>query len=59
MEDITPSKQSLIRKGAIRVNLEQANDYYRPRRMLEQIKGISEAKATKLLAEGMLISISQ
>ena len=25
----------------------------RPRRVLEQIKGISEQKATKILAEGM------
>jgi len=59
MEDITPWKQSPTRKGAIRVNLEQANDCYRQRRILEQIKGISEAKATKLSAEGMLTSISQ
>ena len=27
---------------------------YTPRRVLEQIKGISEQKATKILAEGML-----
>lgn len=26
---------------------------YTPRRVLEQIKGISEQKATKILAEGM------
>lgn len=28
------------------------NDRCRPRRVLEQIKGISEQKATKILAEG-------
>ena len=29
---------------------------YTPRRMLEQIKGISEQKATKILSEGEFIS---
>jgi hypothetical protein len=27
-------------------------DIYRPKRLLEQIKGISEQKATKILVEG-------
>lgn len=31
---------------------------YTPRRILEQIKGISEQKATKILTEGMLDCIS-
>lgn len=32
---------------------------YTPRRMLEQIKGISEQKATKILAEGMINLLQQ
>jgi DNA repair protein RAD51 len=31
---------------------------YTPRRVLEQIKGISEQKATKILAEGMLAALT-
>lgn len=31
---------------------------YTPRRMLEQIKGISEQKATKILSEGILAQAS-
>lgn len=31
---------------------------YTPRRMLEQIKGISEQKATKILAEGMKLQVT-
>lgn len=32
---------------------------YRPRRALEQIKGISEQKASKILAEGRYSTISE
>ena len=33
-------------------DITRANILFRPRRVLEQIKGISEQKATKILAEG-------
>jgi len=48
------SNPLLTRMHTLLVQAEQcAHDSNRPKRMLEQIKGISEAKAAKLLAEGI------
>lgn len=42
--------QLIVRKMTERMLICDAT--YRPKRLLEQIKGISEQKATKILAEG-------
>ena len=52
MEDSILLSRLLIREcstAAVKFLLAQI---FRPRRVLEQIKGISEQKATKILAEG-------
>lgn len=51
MESVAYTYVKLLLANGVRVS--RSNDPCRPKRMLEQIKGISEQKATKLLAEGM------
>ena len=48
----TPWNRLPIRQYTERIFDGAANGGGRPRRVLEQIKGISEQKATKILAEG-------